>query len=660
MSGSLKLLEILIVSAGMSRQALFGKFAPTGDYVAPSGRTAGQERRAKSLRPAVPATEKSPLSEYSQSLAKLPSSFRSIQGAESPSAASMFLPRQRSMDMISRTITTFAFVVSIWASTATAQDTIRWETDLATGQRLAAQTNRLVLVHFWGTWCPPCMEMEKSVFNKPGLGTAVHPYYVPVKIQVEDGMNQDLVKKFQVDGFPCDIVMTAQGQVVSRSKGFKPAGEYVAMLNQAAQQALAAARPIAANAATAPHAAAAPSSPYAVPAVAPASPYAMQQTATTAAPVAATPAAVVPVASTVGSRYSTTYTPPAASPTTTSPQPAALPQTPVAGAPTMNAPPAAAGARTDDRYASYYSNRGATPTAAPTVATPAAPLSNTAPASPVAASPTMGVSAATTGSRYAAPTTGDRYAASGVGDRYAASPQVPATNAAMPTTPSMPPPAVAPTMPAAINQPVIASTNPTTPPAIAATAAAAAPTTVAPAAVAPKPAMTQPALAQSAPLASAPPKPQPLTSNPAPTTTAPAAKSAAQAALLARIPAGSPPLALDGYCPVTVTDKMVWKQGDPQFGAVHKGRTYLFASAADQQKFLANPDKFSPIISGNDPVAIVEEGRIVSGNRDFGVFCGGQMVLFSSAENCNKYRADQKRYDAGLRQAMQSGAALRR
>ncbi len=105
---------------------------------------------------------------------------------------------------------------------------------------------------------------------------------------------------------------------------------------------------------------------------------------------------------------------------------------------------------------------------------------------------------------------------------------------------------------------------------------------------------------------------------------------------------------------------MVWRQGDPQFGVVHKGRTYLFASVADQQKFLANPDKFSPIISGNDPVAIVEEGRIVSGNRDFGVFCGGQMVLFSSAENCNKYRADQKRYDAGLRQAMQSGAALRR
>ena len=56
----------------------------------------------------------------------------------------------------------------------------------AVAQRIAAQTNRLVLVHFWGTWCPPCMEMEKSVFSKPGLGTAVNPYYVPVKIQVEE------------------------------------------------------------------------------------------------------------------------------------------------------------------------------------------------------------------------------------------------------------------------------------------------------------------------------------------------------------------------------------------------------------------------------------------------------------------------------------------
>lgn len=648
--------------------------------------------------------------------------------------------------MLSRTITTISFVVSIWASTALAQDTIRWETDLAAGQRLAAQTNRLVLVHFWGTWCPPCMEMEKSVFNKPGLGTAVHPYYVPVKIQVEDGMNQDLVKQFQVDGFPCDIVMTAQGQIVSRSKGFKPAGEYVAMLNQAAQQALAAARPIAANGAASnggsPGASAAPASPYAVPATAPASPYAMQQPST--------PAAAVPVASTVGSRYSTTYTPP----------PAALPQTPIAGAATTSATaPTNANAtttRTDDRYASYFASRGPTPTTLPaaTPSTTAMPVAPSQPASsgpslaaapiaaapaiatPTAASPVPGLSASAAGSRYPASTTGDRYATSSVGDRYAASPQLPAATSVAPTTqfsPTAPstPPAAAPTLPSTVAQPTIAQptiaqpmmaqpmvaqpaiaqpaiAQPMVAPSAVATTAAvpttaipgtfamsaatptrtaaatpaapastvntaavpansatvavptAAPNAAAPAAVAAQPAATQPALAQSTPLASAPPKPHPLASNPAPTTTAPAAKSAAQAALLARIPAGSPPLALDGYCPVTVTEKMVWRQGDPQFGAVHKGRTYLFASAAEQQKFLGNPDKFSPIISGNDPVAIVEEGRIVSGNRDFGVFCGGQMVLFSSAENCNKYRTDQKRYDAGLRQAMQSGAALRR
>ncbi|MBL9092554.1 MAG: thioredoxin family protein, partial [Planctomycetaceae bacterium] len=130
-----------------------------------------------------------------------------------------------------------AAALAVLPSVAAAQDTLKWETDLATAQRIAGQTNRLVLVHFWGTWCPPCMEMEKTVFSKPGLGTALHPYYVPVKIQVEDDLNQNLVKQFQVEAFPSDIVMTPEGRIVARSKGFKPADQYVGMLNQMAQQA---------------------------------------------------------------------------------------------------------------------------------------------------------------------------------------------------------------------------------------------------------------------------------------------------------------------------------------------------------------------------------------------------------------------------------------
>ncbi|MEX0711052.1 MAG: thioredoxin family protein, partial [Pirellulales bacterium] len=43
-----------------------------------------------------------------------------------------------------------------------------------------------------------------------------------------------------------------------------------------------------------------------------------------------------------------------------------------------------------------------------------------------------------------------------------------------------------------------------------------------------------------------------------------------------QIPAGNPPLGLDGYCPVTLGEKRVWQIGDVRWGAIHRGRTYLF------------------------------------------------------------------------------------
>jgi len=488
-------------------------------------------------------------------------------------------------------------------SIAAAQDTLKWEADLATAQRIAAQTNRLVLVHFWGTWCPPCMEMEKTVFSKPGLGTALHPYYVPVKIQVEDNLNQDLVKRFQVEAFPSDIVMTADGRIVARSKGFKPAEQYVGMLNQAAQQARSQTNPTAPTAANAGGlAAAANASPYAV---APAAAY-----------------------GTAGGRYDTQYTP--AVPT---PSPAAQP-TAQTSAP--HGPTPVGASRGDDRYSYYQPGQPAASAAAPAAApTAAAPVAS----SPIAANNATAAPGAAGGDRYAgyalpsAPLNG--------APRNGASPAAPSAPAPGPaTTPTTTPapPAVGDRY-AADNRYAPLTQNPVAqnPPAV-------------------NPAPMNPTSVHSAPVNPAPAfaPPGTVAANP------PAAAPVAGASSAAAIPPGVPPLALDGYCPVTVTEKMIWKKGDVKYGAIHRGHTYLFASAAEQQKFLAAPDVFSPIVSGHDPIAIVEEGKLVPGKREHGCFCDKRMVLFSSAANFEKFKADQNRYVTELQQALQTGKTLRR
>lgn len=113
-----------------------------------------------------------------------------------------------------------------------------------------------------------------------------------------------------------------------------------------------------------------------------------------------------------------------------------------------------------------------------------------------------------------------------------------------------------------------------------------------------------------------------------------------------------PSLCLDGNCPVTLMETQRWVPGDRRFGAVHRGRLYLFASTDAQQRFLADPDKYAPAISGHDAVAWVEQGRLVHGERKFGGYYRGFIYLFGSEESLRQFEANPERYAAPVEQAV--------
>ncbi len=133
-----------------------------------------------------------------------------------------------------------------------------------------------------------------------------------------------------------------------------------------------------------------------------------------------------------------------------------------------------------------------------------------------------------------------------------------------------------------------------------------------------------------------------------------------------QIPNGNPPLGLDGFCPVRLVDESLktgkWVRGDVRYGARHEGRTYLFAGPEEQQKFLASPDRYAPAMAGQDIVEYVETGRIIEGNRSFGVYYegDGRVYLFSSSTTRDKFENDANRYITMLRQVAQPNAAPRR
>ena len=118
---------------------------------------------------------------------------------------------------------------------------------------------------------------------------------------------------------------------------------------------------------------------------------------------------------------------------------------------------------------------------------------------------------------------------------------------------------------------------------------------------------------------------------------------------------GASPLALEGHCAVGLVEHEKWVRGDRRFGAIHRGQTYLFAGQAQQQKFLANPDRYGPSLAGVDPVLALESRQMVPGLRKHGLFYNNRVYLFSSEATLDQFSRSPARYADGVRFAEAAG-----
>jgi protein disulfide-isomerase len=131
-----------------------------------------------------------------------------------------------------------------------------------------------------------------------------------------------------------------------------------------------------------------------------------------------------------------------------------------------------------------------------------------------------------------------------------------------------------------------------------------------------------------------------------------------------------PPIGMEGYCVVTLhaynqkvaeaqaagvsLDPTIqgWVKGNKKFGAIHRGRLYLFASTDAQKAFLADPDRYAPALSGYDPVVFNDTQKLVDGKRSIGLCYNGQVYVFASEASLQKFMTSPKPFADTVYQAM--------
>lgn len=125
-----------------------------------------------------------------------------------------------------------------------------------------------------------------------------------------------------------------------------------------------------------------------------------------------------------------------------------------------------------------------------------------------------------------------------------------------------------------------------------------------------------------------------------------------------------PAYALRGKCPVSLLTQGKWVNGDPQWGCIHRNQVYIFSSELNLKRFKENPEAYSPILAGFDPVVFHETGKLTTGLLNHGVFMGEapnqRIILFSDSQTRARFQNSPKQYLETVRQAMDQTDAVNR
>lgn len=97
----------------------------------------------------------------------------------------------------------------------------------------AKQTNKLVFLDCYTSWCGPCKMMSNTVFPQEKVGAYMNPCFVNIKIDMEKGEGVELAKRLQISAYPTFIIFNGDGNEIGRFLGGCDADAFIKKVEQA-------------------------------------------------------------------------------------------------------------------------------------------------------------------------------------------------------------------------------------------------------------------------------------------------------------------------------------------------------------------------------------------------------------------------------------------
>lgn len=104
-----------------------------------------------------------------------------------------------------------------------------WYTTFEYAQKVALETDKLILVDFWANWCGPCKMMDDESWSSQEVKVLMNNF-IPVKIDVDN--NQSFAQKYNVESIPYVFIMDANGKIIHQEMSYMTKVQLITLLKK--------------------------------------------------------------------------------------------------------------------------------------------------------------------------------------------------------------------------------------------------------------------------------------------------------------------------------------------------------------------------------------------------------------------------------------------
>lgn len=127
-----------------------------------------------------------------------------------------------------------ALFLALITATVSALAAAGWQTDFAAAQAAAKKDDKAILLDFTGSdWCGWCIKMKKDSLDQKAFQEFADKKLVLLEVDFPNNkkqtdavkkQNEDLQKRYQVEGYPTFVLVDGDGKELGRHVGYLKGG----------------------------------------------------------------------------------------------------------------------------------------------------------------------------------------------------------------------------------------------------------------------------------------------------------------------------------------------------------------------------------------------------------------------------------------------------